>query len=54
MAAVLALVINAVINLLGVFTGGGAFFNIVSMLLYGYLAYLFYHRSEVKQEFGVQ
>lgn len=54
MAAVLALVINAVINLLGIFMGGGIFFNVVSTLLYAYLAYLFYHHSAIKQEFGVQ
>jgi uncharacterized membrane protein (DUF2068 family) len=52
MAAVIALAVNAVVSLLGIFMGGGLIGNVISFLLYGYLAYLFYHHSAMKQEFG--
>jgi hypothetical protein len=52
MAAVWAAVAAVVINLLGIFLGGGIVLTIIFILLYGYIAYLFYHHSAIKQELG--
>lgn len=52
MLAAVAFLINAVVSLLGILSGGSGLISILWVLVSGYLAYLFYRDEGIKAQFG--